>query len=277
MPNRARALKRPAKAVLLAPHSNEHHAVATPIQEVAKRLRKEGVQVETRMRKGMMERAWEVRKFVSDHAKDCSNHTLLSSILSMEDVFLRLSEISNAFLEGPRDTMVAEFHAMDKRVLSAATLFLDEQHFERLQDANVLKCRSPVLAFSESLEFGRGAVEDAAEHIIEEQKPRYLESLEKFSGLLSRHLGLDLRELCSQISTILKALSWKKGQIKLFEFPSTSRPIPREHPMHSYYYTSMGKVRPTSRFEEVYASVIRYSVGSTFRDIDAVLNEFQLD
>jgi hypothetical protein len=269
--------RRPAKAVLFAPHSNECPAVAVPMQEVANRLRKEGVQVETCMRKGMMERTWEVRRFVSGYAKEVSNPVLLSSLLSVEDACIRLESISNAFLEGPKDTIVAEFHAMDEAVLGASTLFLDKQNFEHIANADALKCRSPLAGFTETLEFGGNAVEYAAEGILDKHKPRYLESIERFSELLSRHMGMDLYKLCSRAMELVNALRGKSLQMRIFEFPSISRTIPREHSMHSYYYTSRNNVRTTSRFEEVYASVIRYSMGRAFRDTDAVADEFRLD
>jgi len=151
---------------------------------LVKKLNCLGIKTEINNREDMMERTWEIRKFVSSDCKEFSDSGVLSVLLGLEDYSLRLNAFSEIFLNSPKDTIVAELHAMDKLVFAASTSLLESHHFMRVPNARVLVCTDPLLALREASEIALARLEVTGEYVPEPGKKQFNESLEIFLNKL---------------------------------------------------------------------------------------------
>jgi len=264
--------KFPKKAVLLAPHTNELHSTIPFQSALVEKLNSLGVKTEIHNRKNMMERTWEIRKFILADCKEFSHNGVLSAILSLEDHVLRLNAFSEIFLNSPQDILIGELHAMSGDVLAAGTILPESHHFMRVPDARVLVCTDLLGAFRETRDFASLELEEADRNISESHKKQFNELVSTFLTKLKEHFGLDAGQLLSEVDALLAKMEFKKEHLMIFELPSTYAPIDCAHEMHGHYFypNKVINTSNTSEFEDAYSTGYRYSVGFTFRDVDAV-------
>ncbi len=261
----------PKKAVLLSPHSNEHPTTLPVMKRLAEKLSQRGIRVEQSHRKGMMETMGGIRSYINSSPEDICGLTpnnAISSLMSAEDMLLRLDAISSAFGHNPEGTVVAELHAMDADIFTSVyspQRYLEEG-FEKVPDTHILSMHDVLWHFEDALSFIRSNEGYEACHSAE---------LSGFFEKLKNQFGLAMDRILEEAKGLLEKLAPHRGNIRLFEFPSFAEPLPQDHPLHPVFFKSPDTLHSVSKFETIYGAYLRHDAKPGDSEIEAVAEMFR--
>ena len=265
----------PKRAVLLAPHTNEH-LTALPFQKaLAAELMKHGVKVPTKSRKDMMEQLWAVRASVGKNANGFEGD-VLKMIFSLQDFSLRLENLRTAFSRMPEDTVAMEIHAMNGDARDGSKFPVSEIYsFKRVSGTGFM------------LRQGLSDFEDAISSVTREgcfgadlstymdiQREMVREKIHAFFSKVSEMLGFDLRKTKRRIHKALEMLQPHQERIWLLEVPGSPVILPESHRMYPHYFDERGYIISSSNIEDGYASRFIEPRGFTEKDVERISNIF---
>ncbi|MFP3950424.1 MAG: hypothetical protein ACLFUZ_05040 [Candidatus Micrarchaeia archaeon] len=263
--------KFPKKAILLSPHSNEHPTTLPVMKRLAEKLSQRGIRVEQSHRKEMMERIGEIRSYIDSSPEDTYGYPFnnaISSLMSAEDILLRLDAISSAFGHNPEGTVVAEVHAMDADVFTSvySPQRYIEEGFEKVPDAHVLSMPDALWHFEDTLSFIRNNEGYETYHSTEHSG---------FFEKLRNQFGMAMDRIFEEAKGLLEKLAPHRENIRLFEFPSFAESLPQDHPLHPVFFKSPDTLHSVSKFETIYGAYLRYDAKPGDSEIEAVAEMFR--
>ncbi len=262
----------PKKAVLLSPHTNEVPAVALFRKSLVNNLISRDVECEFSSRRDMMDRIWKIRKFVSSQANEINENFVLNSLLTLEDHVSRLSMFSKIFQSSPKETIIAELHAMSETAPTSA----DSRRFLSIPNTNIVVCTDVLEEFSDGIQSASQTMKDEEQAVFYSDKERFNSILTGLLTSFKEQFNLDAEVLFKKAKSLLEELMQHSEKIRIFELPSSFEPLPPTHEMYPVYFKESVSypgyaIRINSMFEEAYAIGYRNAMEFTPADITAVL------